>query len=97
MEKLKRKPQKTRRILMNLYEVTNGYYANENYVRCYAWAKDEKQALELARTSFKEKGKREKQKTTYWKQLLIRQLLDQNQDFPFATIPTNHGWEDVDE
>lgn len=84
---------------MNLYEVTNGYNGN-SYIRCYAWAKDENQALELARKSFKKEAEVEptlqfpslfRFSPPYWKRLRIRLLFSQ-ENSPFVSEPCDGGF-----
>lgn len=82
---------------MNLYEVTNGYVGN-SYVRAYAWAENEEQALELAREKFRaerdshEYNGKHTYKTNYWKNLTCRFLFSDDAE-PFATTPDdNDGW-----
>jgi hypothetical protein len=81
---------------MRLYEVTNGYLG-EAYTRLYAWAETEEQALEMAKEQLKQEATEDvpwkpRHPEAYWKNLKAQYLFDAN-DAPFATKPSDAGWE----
>lgn len=70
---------------MKLYEATNGYIG-DGYVRCYVWANNEEEALELATKSYKESG--ESRGENYWKNIQLELIVDSEKDKePFYTDP----------
>ena len=76
---------------LNLYEVRNGYigFAQE---RVYVWAKDEAQAVELARESYKNERELE---ANYWDSSRFTiKLCFSATAAPFATKPSDSGFFD---
>lgn len=78
---------------MSLYEVTNGFTGN-GYVRVYAWAENEAQALEMAAAKFKakEKGSWARYGEKYWTNLTAQHLFSAD-SAPFCTDESDEGWE----
>ncbi|RIK41617.1 MAG: hypothetical protein DCC55_11410 [Chloroflexi bacterium] len=73
---------------MGLYEITNGY-VGESYLRVYAWAESEEQALEMARQRLQVEDGYPAQ---YAENLRIELLFDA-QEPPFVTDPSSTGFE----
>jgi len=79
---------------VNLYEVMNGYIGF-SYTRAYVWAEGEEQALELARDAYLEQAKDPKTRgypAKYWTGLECKLLFSADAE-PFATVPSDEGWE----
>lgn len=67
-----------------LYEVTNGNYG-ESYIRCYVWTETESEAKKMARTQFE---------NVLPKLSALNAIeLFNEKEAPFATKPSDHGWE----
>lgn len=72
---------------MTLFEITNNY-VGESYVRVYAWAETEAQALDMARQRFRT----DHVSPGYSRNLTIKALFNAD-DAPFVTSPSDTGWE----
>lgn len=82
---------------MKLYEARNGYIG-ESYTRCYVWAENEVQALDLARISFMAEATQIPKYHTrmlydesYYNNIQVIELFDYCIT-PFATHPSSDGW-----
>jgi len=77
---------------LNLYEITNGY-SGCAYVRCYAWAENESQALALATEVFRQQteDRYRPYPKNYWEQLECKLLFSEDSE-PFVTEPDDTGW-----
>jgi hypothetical protein len=74
-----------------LWEVENGYMG-ESYMRCYAWAATEEEALRLAREQFQQAPQGRSDGEEYWSDLSARCLFPADAK-PFVTKPSGSGWE----
>lgn len=72
---------------MTFFEITNNY-VGVTYVRVYAWAETEAQALDMARQRFRT----DHASPGYSKNLTIKALFNAD-DLPFVTSPSDTGWE----
>lgn len=78
---------------MKLYEIKNGYIG-ESYVRCYAWAHDERHALKMALERFKDEADNDPgggYPEDYWTSLVARELFNDN-DGPFVSAVSSSGF-----
>lgn len=82
---------------MKLYEARNGYIG-ESYTRCYVWAENINQALDLARIAFMAQATQIPKYHTkplydesYYSDIEIIELFDSTA-IPFATQPSSEGW-----
>lgn len=72
---------------MTFFEITNDY-VGVTYVRVYAWAETEAQALGMARQAFRTQHL----SPGYSWNLTIKALFNAD-DPPFVTSPSDTGWE----
>ncbi len=72
---------------MTLFEITNDY-VGMTYVRVYAWAETEAQALDMAQQAFRTQHL----SPGYSRNLTIKALFNAD-DLPFVTSPSDTGWE----
>lgn len=81
---------------MQLFEITNGWMG-EGYVRLYAWAESEAQAVEMAQAKLKAEAERKTPpyKPSYYEALQVTLLLDSASP-AFVTEPSDEGWETKD-
>jgi len=81
--------------MLSLYEFSNGY-SGQAPVRCYVWAHDDDEALALAQQTFKEQARGNEYSASYpdkyWQDLTWMHLFDADAE-PFATVPSDTGWE----
>ena len=74
---------------LKFFEATNGFNGY-SYVRCFVWANDENEALELAEEAFKETEEATTHGESYWKNIELTLLVDAEKDKePFCTEPTD--------
>jgi len=77
---------------VNLYEITNGYIGY-SYTRVYAWAPTEERALELAQDAYRKHAQEPRDyPARYWTNLECKLLFSDDAE-PFATAPSDAGWE----
>lgn len=73
---------------MVLIEAIHQRHYGESYVRCYVWANSVAEALTMAATAFAEDGKPVAHTD------LTSTVLLYSDTPPFATLPSDSGWED---
>lgn len=75
-----------------LYEVTNGWMG-ESYLRCYAWADSEEEALDLAQARFAQRAesKGSPEFSARGKLSCMRLFAAEGSD-SFATLVSDSGW-----
>ncbi len=75
---------------MYLFEITNGFFGVA-YVRVYAWANDEAEALKMAELSFSNDPQGQG-KPNYKNRLEVKKIFSSS-DEPFCTRPSSEGFE----